>query len=446
LLDSRVVAGMGFGLIWSLLALLAVGAGSEVAFRLAVWGALFVVFLQFIGILILAGSVSWLWAGVFVFHAVFVGMPSAFFWLNGPQVVTSGEASIYATVAALAGQVSIGFVVFVARPVRFGHVLPAGALSFLIAVVAGASLLKITLYQESVQALGGHMAIYTDGGEIRGGVSPIVRYVAAGLPFFAVLVFTQKRFPLWVCLTVVAVVLAEFVIGIRGRPLYVAAASLAVYQVWLTHRLAGRFVPLALFGIAVPLTLIVGVSREGLDVSFLDYSLLMFESVGSTFGGAVTVGSFVADGSLVLRQVAALLFPTGLERIDTVSKLLTVTHFPDAYVLGYGVSSSALLEVLMLSPGVLSPFVYVLLMVGGVGFVSFLLGSRSLVLALAGVAMLPALFYVGRAELWQPVVWLAKSLPFVVMTWILCVSRDNGSGLWVARTVSRGRLDALRQG
>src|SRR5690606_23650715 len=128
------------------------------------------------------------------------------------------------------------------------------------------------------------------------------------------------------------------------------------------------------------------------------------ESLFGVFEAGVFSAEIPNSFSLVLTQIHTLLLPTPIGSIDTVSKLISATFTPRAYLSGFGYSSSAFTEISLLFGPLLAGFVYPVAVFGIITFIKIAVTSQRTWLFLYGVSALPIAFYIWRAELWQLVV------------------------------------------
>jgi hypothetical protein len=357
---------------------------------------------------------AYLELGAYFFHAVFVGTAAVTMaWVELQGSVTTIEAKLL--VAGLHGQLVLGVLCSTERPLHPRVHVSREMINLLMLACASAALVKFGLYYREVMALGGHLAIYTDGDAIRDSSPLVVRLLASGAPFVAVLTLTQRGTHGGLRVLALIAICLEFLIGTRARPLFLLAAAVALNQraMQLTKR---RFRLLAAVAVAVLAgATALGYVREEYDLPFALYMLVVFESLAGTVHAALGSLDLASLRGLVLSQILPLLMPTDLASLDTVSKSVSFHLMPAAYERGYGLSSSLLLEVnALVSPGAVWLF-YPLMALLWMRVLRACLDSPRPLIYLAGIAMAPAAFYIWRAEAWQPVVSLAKAAPFIVL-------------------------------
>jgi hypothetical protein len=358
---------------------------------------------------------GWIEGFAYFFHWLFIGGACvAFLLTNAFGTVTPIQQNLL--VAGINAQVLLGALVLGSKPTRIGVQFSSRVVSALMLVCGTAALVKFGFYIQQIAEVGGdHLAIYTEGEAVRDATPWPVRVLATGASLVAVVALCQRSVPMRIKLLALLAICMEFAIGTRSRPIFLLCAVLALGQAALVgSRRSRRLVAL------VPLLGVLGAGgvgylREGYDVGAGEFAAISLASLAGTFEAAIASTEIVTMPATVLTQLPVLIAPTDRTQIDTAAKLVSTETNPWTYDMGYGLSSSMLLE----TSALLSPqaclLVYPLLAVLSVVAVRRAVESRNSLWHLAGIALLPTLFYLWRAELWQPLIALAKSLPFLLV-------------------------------
>jgi hypothetical protein len=359
-------------------------------------------------------STGWLETFAYLFHWLFIGGACAASLLL--QLEDTLQTHWPLLMAGLNTQVLLGAMAISGRPLVVRAKFSRALLAALLLVCGVAALVKFGFYIEQVGAVGDHLAIYTEGDAIRDASPWPVRILAAGAPLVAVMVLTQRGIPWPLQVLALAAISIEFAIGTRSRPIFLLAAVLALRQTWLVQGATLQRLALgAGLTSAVLVAAAVGYWREGYDVGWQAFALISLTSLAGTVQAALAGVELPGLESSVLTQLPALFVPSDLSRLDTVAKLVSAAALPATYELGYGLSSSAMLECALLLSPLACVLAYPALAWLVLRAVRAALQTPRAALHLLGVALLPTLFYVWRAELWQPLVAASKSLPYLLV-------------------------------
>lgn len=368
------------------------------------------------GLVLLPGLIrcGWLEVLAYLFHWVFVGGACVDFALT-QFLEPIGVRYMPLALSGLAAQFALGLLLRRDMPLELRLEVRPTVLVALMVLCSSAALGKFALYFREIAALGGHLAIYTDGSSIRDSSPFVIRVLASGAPFLALVALAQRNIPTSIRWLAIAAIGMEFLIGTRSRPLFLFGCVLALSQVHL--KLSARQLRRWLFGIglAVAGMVVLGYVREGWDIPAAAYMLVVFESLAGTVHGAINGVDVRGLNTLVFQQLPSLLWPSDLSRIDTVARSISWEIIPAAYESGYGLSSSALLEIAALGSIAASPVLYPAVAAAFVLIVRACAQSRVGLVYLTGIAVMPTVFYLWRAELWQPMATLVKALPFLLL-------------------------------
>ena len=358
---------------------------------------------------------GWIEGFAYFFHWLFIGGACVAFLLTEAfHTVTPIQQNLL--VAGINAQLLLGALVLGSKPMQIGVQFSTRVVSALMVVCGTAALVKFGFYIQQIGEVGGdHLAIYTEGEAVRDATPWPVRVLATGASLVAVVALCQRSVPMRIKLLALLAICMEFAIGTRSRPIFLLCAVMALGQSALigsrrTRRLVALVPVLGAMGAGA-----VGYFREGYDVGAAEFAVISLASLAGTLEAAIASTEIVTMPATVLTQLPVLIAPTDRTQIDTAAKLVSTETNPWTYDMGYGLSSSTLLE----TSALLSPqtclLAYPLLAVLLVVAVRRAVESRSGLWHLAGIALLPTLFYLWRAELWQPLIALAKSLPFLLV-------------------------------
>jgi hypothetical protein len=367
---------------------------------------------------------GWIEGFAYFFHWLFIGGACVAFLLTDAfDTVTPIQRHLL--VAGINAQVLLGALVLGSKPAQIGVQFSPRAVSALMLVCGTAALVKFGFYIQQIGEVGDHLAIYTEGEAVRDATPLPLRVLATGASLVAVVALCQNSVPMHIKLLALLAICMEFAIGTRSRPIFLLCAVLALGQAALigsrrSRRLVALVPVLGIVGAGA-----VGYFREGYDVGVGVFVVISLASLGGTVEAALASTEIVSMADTVIAQLPVLIAPTDRTQIDTAAKLVSTETNPWTYDLGYGLSSSTLLE----TSALLSPqaclLAYPLLCILLVLAVRRAIDSRNSVWHLAGIAVLPTLFYLWRAELWQPLIALAKALPFLLL---LAAARPNRDG------------------
>lgn len=398
----------------ALLALLIWQDGEQSAFRVIqlCYGA--IVFAQMIVVFARAFQRGWLELLAYVLHLVMIGAAALSVTFRLEQYPQDMLYDQFAVIG-MSGQLALGVLALQSRPLQIQARLDPMVLKICALVVCTAAIVKFYFYIKYVGSAGGYGSIYTEGDAVRDNSPTVIRILSAGAPFIGLLALTFPRLPLWCRGLGALAILLEFAIGIRGRPLYIMMAALAIAQTSIRLTPARKLMIAGSALLAVLALAAIGYVREGNNSTLADYFWAVLQSLFGIFESGVLGAQLPDTPPIVVGQLRPLLFPTPLSEIDTVYKLLSVTYTPGAYLAGYGYSSSAMTEVGMLCGPVLSGLVYPIVVVGIVALIRGAITSRRTWFFLYGACVLPIAFYAWRAELWQMVVPALKAAPFILV-------------------------------
>jgi hypothetical protein len=398
----------------ALVALLLWQDGAREAFRMIQIGFGIAVAVQMLFVFARAFDRGWFELFAYVLHVVAIGAAAltvTFRLEQYPQDLLYDQIALI----GLSGQLVLGILVLASGPLAIRARLDAQVLTICALIVCTAALIKFGYYIQYVGAAGGHSNIYTDGDAVRDNSPAPIRILSAGAPLIGLLALTFPGLPLWCRALGAVAIMLEFAIGIRGRPLFILLAALAIMQ---PHIRLTAVRKLAIVGAAIAGIVAIGAIgyyREDNQSTVTDYFWIVLESLFGIFEAGV-LGAQIPDAKpIVFGQIYPLLFPSPLGSVDTIGKLLSSTYTPKAYLAGYGYSSSALTETLMIFGPVASAIVYPAAVLGVTTLIRTAITSRRTWLFLYGACVLPIGFYIWRAEYWQLAIPAIKALPFITV-------------------------------
>lgn len=337
----------------------------------------------------------------------------------------------------MGGQLMLGVMTLNAGPLRQQARLDPRVLTICAVIVCTCALIKFRYYIQFIGTAGGHSEIYTEGDALRDNSPAIVRILAAGAPLIGLLALTQPGLPRWCRALGALSIMLEFAIGIRSRPLFILLGVVALVQARLRLTRTLKLLIVAAAIVAVITIAAIGYYRENNSVSAAEYFWVILESLFGVFEAGVFGAQIPDTTPIVLGQIGPLLAPTPLGSVDTISKLLTSTFTPKAYLAGYGYSSAALTEVTMLLGPVGAGLIYPIAVFGIVSLIKAAVTSRRAWTFLYGASTLPIAYYIWRAELWQMVVPAIKAAPFI----LVLLGADAFARLGERRAPLRGDTD-----
>lgn len=300
---------------------------------------------------------------------------------------------------------------------------PNKAFQFVLAVVALAQAYKLHAYFGILSSSEyGHLAIWIDGEALLSAVPTWVRVLSGGSLLIGIIGIALSRSRPVVQLICLVLIISDVVIGIRNKGFFGVLAAIYILSLFDRDKASKLFErvssPIWLVTAFLSLSL-VSFLREGFDMPLLEYLLIVLDSLASIVNGLLEVVAQPQclknlDSSLVLSQFWTLIgVSSGAQLSGEFNFCLTGNPKPLT-----SVSSSLIFEVLLISGQFwpLAAGLYLVLMYG----VLRLFERRKTIVSLSIVcAMAPAFLYTLRAELVQPLVFIIKSLPYLLMISLL---------------------------
>jgi len=312
------------------------------------------------------------------------------------------------------------------RPFTFE---PNRAFVFVFAAVSLAQAYKLRAYFGVLSASEyGHLAIWVDGEALLSAVPTWIRVLSGGSLLTGIIGIALFRNRPLMQLACLILIVSDIVIGIRNKGFFGVLAAIYILSLFERNKAARLFQrissPIWLVVAFLALSM-VSFIREGFEIPLSEYLLIVLDSLASIVNGLLSVAAQPQclknlDGSLVFSQFWTLIgVGSGAQLSGEFNYCLTGNPNPLT-----SVSSSLIFEVLLMS-GPLWPFaaaLYLLVLYGALR----LLESRKTVISLSILcALAPAFLYTLRAELVQPLVFILKSLPYILLIGLL-VQRISG--------------------
>jgi len=300
---------------------------------------------------------------------------------------------------------------------------PNNAFVVVFAAVALAQAYKLRAYFGVLSSSEyGHLAIWVDGEALLSAVPSWIRVLSGGsllTGIIGIALFRKRPIMQLACLLLI---ISDMIIGIRNKGFFGALAAIYVLSLFERDRATRLFQrissPLMLATAFFALSL-VSFLREGFDIPLADYLLIVLDSLASIVNGLLSVASQPQcldnlDGTLVFSQFWTLIGVEGGTQLSGEFNYC-LTGNPNPLT---SVSSSLIFEVLLLT-GPFWPLAAGLYLVALYASLRFLERRKTIVSLSMLCALAPAVLYTLRAELVQPIVFVLKSLPYLMLIGLL---------------------------
>ncbi|MDE9433333.1 oligosaccharide repeat unit polymerase [Xenorhabdus bovienii] len=302
----------------------------------------------------------------------------------------------------------------------------------LLFIVASCQLIKTILYFQFIIHSGlGHLAIYTEGEALTSRVPFLIRAIS-GLSLVMSLATFYYKCPKYVRFISFILLASELLIGIRSKFFFsfICIIVLTLYS--------NRILIQNLFiRISRPQYLIIGFMafslisyfREGYEINFINYLVIVLDSLSSTLAGLQNLYSLpLSQGwnELNAQMIFTQIFPiSGLGFINDnqIYKDFSIIVLGDISS-GIALSSSGILEasIISLKFNFIIYLLYLLLMIS---LIQKGINSKSSMINFIAIAMLPGFFYSVRGELILPFAYIIKSLPVIIVSPLLTTNYKN---------------------
>lgn len=299
-------------------------------------------------------------------------------------------------------------------------------------VVAFCQVFKVGIYFNFILNSGlGHLAIYTESEELLSNVPFIVRAIS-GLSLVMSLAVFYYDCPKKLKIIAFILLLSELLIGIRSK-FFFSLICIIVLSLYVDRERVKR----VFMRISRPQYLLLGFTvfslisyfREGYQINFIDYLVLVLDSLSSTFAG--------------LQKLYLLPYAQGWDKLPPITIITQILPLSglgflnDAQIArdfsivalgdisdGIALSSSGMLEssILSLNFNVVIYLSYLLLVMA---MILKGLNSKFTFVNFIAIAMLPGFFYSVRGELILPFAYIIKSLPVILVSPLLISKRKS---------------------
>ncbi|PXW97066.1 hypothetical protein C7444_105165 [Sphaerotilus hippei] len=309
-----------------------------------------------------------------------------------------------------------------------------GAFVVVFVVVALAQAYKLYAYFGVLSSSEyGHLAIWVDGEALLSTVPTWIRVISGGsllTGIIGVALLRNRPYMQFACLILIT---SDIIIGVRNKGFFGVLAAIYILSLFERDRAAKLFLrissPFWLVAVFLALSM-VSFLREGFEVPVSEYLLIVLDSLASIVNGLLTVASQSQcidnlDGSLVFSQFWTLIgLRGGAQLSGEFNYCLTGDPSPLT-----SVSSSLIFEVLLLT-GSFWPLAAGLYLVVLYAALRLLERHKSIFSLSLLCALAPAILYTLRAELLQPLVFILKSLPYILLIGLMVkrVSRKSPMG------------------
>lgn len=268
----------------------------------------------------------------------------------------------------------------------------------------------------------GHLAIWIDGEALLSAVPSWIRVVSGGSLLIGIIGVALFRKQPVVQLVFLLLIASDLVIGIRNKGFFGTLAAIYILSLFdrnQASRIFQRISSVPLLALAFFLLSVVSFLREGYEIPLSEYFVIVLDSLASIVNALLITVSEAhcisnLDGALVFSQFWTLM---GLGAGDQISGQFNYCFTGNPNPLT-SVSSSLIFE-LMLLTGALWPIAVILYFLLFYTALKFFEKWKT-IFGLSILCMLaPALLYTLRAEILQPLVYLIKSFPYMVLIGLL---------------------------
>lgn len=300
---------------------------------------------------------------------------------------------------------------------------PNKAFAVVLGVVALAQAYKLRAYLGVLASSEyGHLAIWVESEALLGAVPSWIRILSGGsllMGIVGISLFRQRPLMQFACLLLI---ISDMILGIRNKGFFGTLSAiyiLSLFDLDKASRVFQRISSPIMLGVAFIALSIVSFLREGFNIPLSDYLMIVLDSLASIVNGLL---EFVTeesqcqylDGTLVFSQLWTLLgVGSGTQLSAEFNYCLTGNPNPLT-----SVSSSMIFE-MVVATGLLWPLacgLYLLMLYAVLRFIE----SRKNIVSLSLLcAMAPAILYTLRAELVQPIVYILKGLPYILLIGLL---------------------------
>ncbi|MGV4260079.1 oligosaccharide repeat unit polymerase [Citrobacter freundii] len=289
-------------------------------------------------------------------------------------------------------------------------------------VVGICQLIKTFVYFRFIVNSGlGHLAIYTEGEILTAQVPFIIRAIS-GLSLIMSLATFYYKSPAklkWVSFLLLA---SELLIGIRSKFFFSLLCIITLSLYANRYVIKKQFVKVSKIQylvIGFILFSLISYFREGYEINFINYLVIVMDSLSSTLAGLQDLFLLPAsqgwgniDANIILTQILPI---SGFSFISDLQiyKQFSMIVLGDISS-GIALSSSGILEATIISVK-FNFYVYLIYLLLMLSLIQYWLNSSLSFLNFIAIAMLPGFFYSIRGELVLPLAYIIKSLPIIIL-------------------------------
>lgn len=293
-------------------------------------------------------------------------------------------------------------------------------------LVAICQLFKIAIYLRFILSSGlGHLAIYTESDELLSSVPFAIRAIGGFSSVMGLAVFYYNAPRTYKFLGFV-LLSSDLLLGIRNK-FFFAFICILILSLYSHRKFVLSFFvkisrPQYIVGGFIGLSL-VSYYREGYQINFLDYIVIVLDSLSSTLAGLQDLYSLpynkgwaLLDVKTVFSEILPLsgfgfINDTQISREYSTIVLGSVSN-------GIALSSSGMLEATVLSMK-FNLFIYLAYLILVSNLIRKGLNSLSIYANFIAIAMISGFFYSVRGELILPFAYIIKSLPIISLAPLL---------------------------
>ncbi|MES4612567.1 oligosaccharide repeat unit polymerase [Ewingella sp. CoE-038-23] len=290
-------------------------------------------------------------------------------------------------------------------------------------LVSFCQVIKVGVYLKFILSSGlGHLAIYTEGEELLSNVPFIVRAIS-GLSLVMSLAIFYYDSPKKFKVIAFTLLLSELLIGIRSK-FFFSLICVIVLSLYVNKEKVKRVFliisrPQYLF-LGFTIFSLISYFREGYQINFIDYLVVVLDSLSSTLAGLQNLYSLPMSqgwGELHSVTIFTQILPLsgfGFLNDNQIYKDFSIIVLGDISS-GIALSSSGILEssILSLNFNVVIYLSYLLIVMS---MILKGLNSKLTFVNFIAIAMLPGFFYSVRGELILPFAYIIKSLPIIMVS------------------------------
>lgn len=290
-------------------------------------------------------------------------------------------------------------------------------------IVGICQLIKTGLYFIFIVNSGvGHLAIYTEGDALVSQVPFVIRAISGMSLIMSLATFYYRASTgvRWFSFLLLA---SELLIGIRSK-FFFSLICIIILSLYCNKELIKKkflkISRLLYLVIGFVLFSLVSYYREGYDINFVKYMVIVLDSLSSTLAGLQDI--FVLPDSQGWNRLDPHLIITQLFPISGLGFLNSTQIYKEFSVIvlgdissGIALSSSGILESTILDVD-FNFFIYLSYLLLMLSLIQHFLNSPKVFLNFIAIAMLPGFLYSIRGELILPIAYIIKSSPIIIVS------------------------------